>query len=127
MIRATALGSDLTIPTLRADDVNAENRPLSPFMIYRWKISNTLSILHRATGAALFLGAVVLVGWLYGIAGGPDQFATFTGYFDGVIGDILIAGWVFCFYFHFANGIRHLFWDAGRGFEPATARLSGKL
>jgi succinate dehydrogenase / fumarate reductase cytochrome b subunit len=105
--------------------MTSDSRPLSPFLIYRWQISNTLSILHRATGVALFFGAITLVAWVYAVADGPDAYAKFSGLFRGPVGVILIAGWVFSFYYHLANGIRHLFWDVGMGFEPARARATG--
>lgn len=101
-------------------------RPLSPHLeVYRWQIANTLSILHRATGVALSFGALVLAGWLIAIAAGYEAYARVATSLAGPIGALLLFGWTFCFFYHLGNGIRHLFWDAGHGFEKATAQRSG--
>lgn len=102
------------------------DRPLSPHLgIYRWQIANTLSILHRATGVALSFGALVLAGWLISIAAGYDAYARVAAWLAGPIGALLLFGLNFCFFYHLGNGIRHLFWDAGHGFDKATAQRSG--
>jgi succinate dehydrogenase / fumarate reductase cytochrome b subunit len=102
------------------------DRPLSPHLgIYRWQIANTLSILHRATGVVLSLGAVALVGWLMSISAGSSGYARAAAWLAGPVGALLLFGWTFCFFYHLGNGIRHLFWDAGRGFDKVTAQRSG--
>ena len=101
------------------------DRPLSPFLIYRWEISNTLSFLHRATGVMLSIGSLALVGWLMSVVSGHDAYARLTAFFAGIIGGLMLFGLTFCFFYHFANGIRHLFWDAGHGFEPGQIQASG--
>lgn len=101
------------------------DRPLSPFLIYRWEISNTLSFLHRATGVMLSIGSLALVGWLMSVVSGHDAYARLTAFFAGIIGGLMLFGLTFCFFYHLGNGIRHLFWDAGYGFEPGHARRSG--
>jgi succinate dehydrogenase / fumarate reductase, cytochrome b subunit len=104
----------------------ARVRPTSPHLeIYRWQIGNTLSILHRVTGAALALGLIALSYWLVSLAGGPDSYLSAARFFKSPIGLIVLLGWTFAFLFHLLNGIRHLFWDAGRGFERIPRRLSG--
>jgi succinate dehydrogenase / fumarate reductase cytochrome b subunit len=104
----------------------ARTRPTSPHAeIYRWQIGNTLSILHRVTGAALALGLVALSYWLVSLAQGPDSYTSAARFFAGPAGLIVLFGWTFAFLFHLLNGIRHLFWDAGRGFERAQRQLSG--
>ncbi len=105
--------------------MSSESRPLSPYQVYRWRIPNTLSILHRLTGIALFAGAVALVLWVYSVAGGLDSYSALAAWFGGPIGLLLVAGWLFSFYYHLANGIRHLFWDIGMGFDPQRSRLTG--
>lgn len=103
-------------------------RPLSPHLqIYRWQISNTLSILHRATGAALSLGLIVLVAWLIAVASGPQQYARFAALIDGPVGFLVLAGFGFAFFYHLLNGVRHLAWDVGRGFGKRARRTSGWL
>jgi len=103
-------------------------RPLSPHLqIYRPQITSVLSILHRATGVALSAGLVVLVYWLVALAGGPvayEQAASILG--TGWM-KFCYVGWSFCFFYHFANGIRHLVWDVGMGYERSQINASGWL
>lgn len=101
------------------------DRPLSPYLIYRWEISNTLSFLHRMTGVMLSIGSLALVGWLMSVVSGHDAYSRLTAFFAGIIGGLILFGLTFCFFYHLGNGIRHLFWDAGYGFEKERARMSG--
>ena len=104
------------------------DRPLSPHLtVYRWQISNTLSIVHRMTGAALSLGAFALVGWLVSIAAGYESYSVVNYWFGGIIGGLALFGWTLCFFYHLCNGIRHLCWDVGKGFDPRRAQQSGML
>ncbi|MEO1116971.1 MAG: succinate dehydrogenase, cytochrome b556 subunit [Pseudomonadota bacterium] len=106
--------------------MTAKSRPLSPHLsVYKFRITSTLSILHRMTGVALSLGAAALVWWLFAIASGPDAYAVFATVAGSIVGKIAIAGWLFTFFYHLCNGVRHLFWDTGHGFELAQARASG--
>jgi succinate dehydrogenase / fumarate reductase cytochrome b subunit len=106
--------------------VPARARPISPHVtIYRWQIGNSLSILHRLTGAALAVGLVALSYWLVSLAGGADSYAAAARIFVSPIGLLFLVGWTFAFLFHLLNGVRHLFWDAGRGFERTPRHLSG--
>ena len=101
-------------------------RPLSPHLsVYRWEISNTLSILHRMTGVLLSIGSIVLVGWLMSVVAGYEAYSRVTALLQGPLGVLTLFGLTFCFFYHLANGIRHLFWDMGRGFEIRQARISG--
>jgi succinate dehydrogenase / fumarate reductase, cytochrome b subunit len=101
-------------------------RPLSPHLgIYRWQISNSLSILHRLTGVALALGLVALCCWLVALASGEDSFRTVEQAFAGPLGIAFLVGWTFAFLFHLLNGVRHLFWDLGLGFERLQRHASG--
>ena len=102
-------------------------RPLSPYWIYRWEITMWLSSLHRITGLLLSLGAVVLAAWLIGLASGPAAFDAVQAIVGAAWFKPLLVGWTFCFFFHLANGVRHLCWDAGYGFDPQRIRLSGRL
>ncbi len=100
-------------------------RPLSPHLsIYRWPITMTTSILHRATGVVLSIGFIVLAAWLFGVAMGAELYAAFLSYMNSIIGRALLIGWSFAFFFHLSNGVRHLVWDSGRGFEKSTANAS---
>ena len=86
-----------------------------------------LSSLHRITGLLLSLGAVVLAAWLIALASGPEAFATAAAIVGAGWFKVPLVGWTFCFFFHLANGVRHLTWDAGYGFDPKRIRASGRL
>ena len=102
------------------------NRPISPHLqVYRPQLTSMLSILHRITGVALAVGTILLVYWLIAAASGPEAFASAEALIGSRLGRILLFGWIFALYFHLANGIRHLFWDAGFGFELKTVYASG--
>jgi len=102
------------------------NRPISPHLqVYRPQLTSVLSILHRITGVALAVGTILLVYWLIAAASGPEAFASAEALIGSWLGRILLFGWTFALYFHLSNGIRHLFWDAGFGFELKTVYASG--
>lgn len=104
------------------------DRPTSPHLqIYRWQITMTLSILHRMTGVALYVGTLPLVAFLYIVAYAPEHFDEFHECASSTPGQLLLMGWVFAFFYHFCNGIRHLFWDIGAGFTIPAATKSGWL
>ena len=104
----------------------ARIRPTSPHaQIYRWQIGNTLSILHRFTGAALALGLLALSYWFVSLAGGPGSYAAAARLLASPVGFAVLLGWTFSFWYHLLNGVRHLFWDSGRGFERTARHVSG--
>ena len=97
-------------------------RPLSPHLqIYKWPLAMATSILHRATGIALAIGTVFLVWWLVAAAMGEQAYALAQWFFGSWLGVIFLFGWCFSFFYHLCNGIRHLVWDAGYGFEKPDA------
>lgn len=101
-------------------------RPLSPHLqIYRPQLTTVLSIMHRFTGIGLSIGIIPIVLWLGGIAMGPGTYLTVSIWFTSPLGISLLMGWAFCFYFHLANGIRHLFWDVGWGYNLFHVYRSG--
>jgi len=102
-----------------------EQRPLSPFLVYRWAYTMTLSILHRISGVALTLALVVLVGWLLSVSLGAGAYATLLPMLSAQPVRILIALAAVALIYHFCNGLRHLAWDMGWGFERSAARASG--
>lgn len=103
-------------------------RPLSPHLqVYRPQITSVLSILHRITGVALAAGALLLVYWLAAAAAGPEWFAAAQACIGSALGRLVLLGFSWALFYHLASGIRHLFWDAGLGFELATARVTGWL
>ncbi|MCH8944072.1 MAG: succinate dehydrogenase, cytochrome b556 subunit [Proteobacteria bacterium] len=100
-------------------------RPLSPHLsIYRWPITMTLSILHRVTGVGLSVGFAVWAAWLFGAMLGAEAYAGLIAMLGTVVGKVLLIGWSFAFFFHLSNGIRHLVWDIGWGFEIGQANAS---
>ena len=101
-------------------------RPLSPHLgIYSWQVSNSLSILHRATGVLLSVAAMVLVGWLVTLSAGYESYTRFMAWLSNPLGILFLFGVTFAFLYHLCNGVRHLFWDAGMGFEKERARQTG--
>lgn len=102
------------------------HRPLSPHLqVYKPQLTSVLSILHRATGIALSVGALYLATWVIYAAASPRAYALFQGFNISIVGRIVLGGWLFCAFYHLSNGIRHLFWDAGYGFELKDAYRSG--
>jgi succinate dehydrogenase / fumarate reductase, cytochrome b subunit len=103
-----------------------DQRPLSPHLqIYRPQLTSVLSIMHRIAGVALALGAIVLVWWLIAGAVGERYFDLVQGFLRSWFGLLLLFGWSVALFYHLLNGIRHLFWDAGYGFELKQAYASG--
>lgn len=101
-------------------------RPLSPHLqVYKWQVQMTTSILHRVTGVALSVGALLLVCGLLSLAGGPEQWARFTGIAGSLPGLVVLIGFSWALAYHFINGIRHLLQDGGLGFRiPQFVRSS---
>jgi len=99
-------------------------RPLSPFMNYRWLYTNTLSILHRITGVLLSAAFLILVYWLVALAGGPESYAAAVSRLSSPLAQLVLLGAIASFCYHLLNGIRHLCFDFGLGFELPAARRS---
>jgi succinate dehydrogenase / fumarate reductase cytochrome b subunit len=103
-------------------------RPLSPHLtIWRWQVTMLSSIMHRATGMALSAGAIVLAWWLVSISNGPEGYDSFMVYAAMPLGVIVLFGFTWSFAFHFFNGIRHLAWDLGYGFDKHLATKTSFL
>jgi succinate dehydrogenase / fumarate reductase cytochrome b subunit len=103
-------------------------RPLSPHLtIYRWPITMILSIMHRVTGAALSFGMMVFILWLVTIAFSQSGYDFFLLIMKSWLGRLALFLWSFAFFLHFCNGIRHLYWDTGRGFNKDKVELSARL
>ena len=103
-------------------------RPLSPFMFpiwYRFQITSALSILHRLTGIGLAVGSILLAWWLISVAAGGELFEATHRFLVSPIGIVLLFLWSVASFYHLCNGIRHLAWDAGYGFEIRDAYRSG--
>ncbi len=104
------------------------SRPLSPHLfIYRFSYTMSLSILHRFTGLALSAGFIALGCWLTALWCGASTYQRLTSGAASVLLRIVLALWLVAFVYHLANGVRHLFWDAGVGLERAQARRSAGI
>jgi succinate dehydrogenase / fumarate reductase cytochrome b subunit len=93
--------------------------------IYRWEIGMSLSILHRITGGFLGLGLIALAYWFISMANGPEAYGSASNVLGNPLGLLVLVGWTFAFLFHLLNGVRHLVWDSGHGFEKAERRGGG--
>ncbi len=99
-------------------------RPLSPFLIYRFEYTMLWSFTHRVTGVLLSLGSALFAWWLLALARGPETYARTLSMLESGLFRVLLLGALFGFFFHLTNGIRHLVWDCGLGFEKRQARAS---
>lgn len=111
-----------------------QERPLSPFLLhknvgflYRWQYTMALSILHRLTGVFLSGGIVLLVYWLLAAAAGGEAYGSALEVFAHPLVQLALFLQLLSFFYHLLNGIRHLGWDLGYGFEKAVAQKTGWL
>jgi succinate dehydrogenase / fumarate reductase cytochrome b subunit len=105
-----------------------DKRPMSPHVsVWRWHVTMLGSILHRATGCALYVGAMLVVGWLFAMTFGPERYEEFAAIVASMPGQVILFGFTLSVVYHALNGVRHLFWDAGHGFNPSFASLTGWL
>jgi succinate dehydrogenase / fumarate reductase cytochrome b subunit len=94
------------------------DRPLSPFLTYRWTLTMAMSIVHRITGIALYVGTLLMAWWLIATASGPGAYANIQGFTSSWIGRVIVFGYTWALMHHLFSGIRHLIWDLGYGFTP---------
>ena len=107
-------------------DVNRGNRPLSPHLqIYRPQLTAITSIFTRITGNALIVGTLLVVWWLLAAATGPGYYATANAVLTSWFGDLVLLGSTWALWYHALAGLRHLYWDTGRGLEIETAEKLG--
>jgi succinate dehydrogenase / fumarate reductase cytochrome b subunit len=103
-------------------------RPLSPHLqVYKPQMSSATSIFHRITGCALGAGTLLLTLWLVSAAAGESYFSVVQAFLASWIGIVILIGFSAALFYHFCNGIRHLAWDAGRGFELPAMHRSGAI
>ncbi|MDG1437456.1 MAG: succinate dehydrogenase, cytochrome b556 subunit [Emcibacteraceae bacterium] len=103
-------------------------RPTSPHLqVYSWSLEMALSILHRVTGSALTGGALLITWWVVAIASGPEAYDQFSMIMSSIFGKIVLFGFTLALMLHLSNGIRHLFWDMGKGFELEDSHRSSKI
>ena len=99
-------------------------RPLSPHLqVYRPAINMVMSIMHRITGAALYVGSLLLAWWLVSAAIGPEYFAKVNAIFNSTLGQIVLFGYTWALLHHMLGGVRHFIWDTGRGLDIDTVDL----
>jgi succinate dehydrogenase / fumarate reductase cytochrome b subunit len=98
----------------------ASERPLSPHLqVYRWPWPMAMSIAHRVTGIGLYFGTLLVAWWLIATGAGPNDYARVAGFFNSVIGRIILFGYTGALLHHMLGGIRHLIWDMGYGFAKS--------
>ena len=103
-------------------------RPLSPHLqIYRPMLTMMMSIVHRATGAALYFGTLLIVWWLVALASGPDNFAFVQDIAGSWLGRLVLFGYTWALVHHAIGGLRHLIWDTGRGFDLDVVEWMARL
>jgi succinate dehydrogenase / fumarate reductase cytochrome b subunit len=93
--------------------------------VWRWHVTMFTSIAHRGSGIALYAGILALAGWVIALAAGADAYGAYMALLGSPLGLLVLFGLTVAFLYHLANGVRHLFWDAGKGFEPKTADMTG--
>jgi len=99
--------------------------PLSPHLqVWRWHVTMLTSILHRASGVALYVGALVLAAWAMSLAAGPEAYGTFKAALGSFPGKVVLFAMTAAVFYHLANGVRHLVWDAGHGLDIKTADVT---
>ena len=95
------------------------SRPLSPHLsIYRPMLTMMMSIVHRITGSALYVGMLLVVWWLIAAAVGSNAYANVQWFMDSLIGRLILFGYSWALLHHMLGGIRHLIWDTGHGLDP---------
>ena len=96
------------------------DRPLSPHLqVYRWTMTMTMSIVHRATGIALYAGTLLFAWWLIAAVSGPNAYANVQWFMGTIIGRLVLFAYTWALVHHALGGLRHLIWDMGYGFGPS--------
>ncbi|HZZ68025.1 MAG TPA: succinate dehydrogenase, cytochrome b556 subunit [Phenylobacterium sp.] len=118
------------------DSPTARERPVSPHLVtgglgsaplWRWHITMWTSILHRATGVALYVGGLIVAAWAISLAQGPDAYGMFRAVLGSIPGKVVMFGLTVSVFFHLASGFRHLIWDSGRGFDLKSANAGSVM
>jgi succinate dehydrogenase / fumarate reductase, cytochrome b subunit len=101
-------------------------RPLSPHLsIYRPMLTMMMSIVHRITGGALYVGTLLIVWYLLAAATDKTSFDTVAWVMGSFLGQVVLLGYTWALLHHLLGGIRHMIWDEGYGFEhPMRERLA---
>lgn len=110
---------------------SVDPRPLSPHLqVWRWHATMASSIFHRASGSINYIGAILITVWLVLLAAGPDAYAVFETLMSGPLGllvKLALFGFTLSLVYHLLNGVRHLVWDLGKGFDPKGSNLRSIL
>jgi succinate dehydrogenase / fumarate reductase cytochrome b subunit len=108
--------------------IRAATRPLSPHMtIYRWPVTMMTSITHRITGGGMAIGMIVLAWWLVCVSNGPEGWESFHAIWNTSLGLLVLFGLTWSLVYHFLNGVRHLAWDLGYGFDKRDAERNSVI
>ena len=111
---------------LKISKTGSKQRPLSPHLqIYKWQLTSIMSIGHRASGIALSLGSFLIVIWLVTLATGPEYFSHVNKVISQWFGQLVLFGFSVVLFYHMLNGVRHLSWDLGYGFDLTTVYKTG--
>jgi succinate dehydrogenase / fumarate reductase cytochrome b subunit len=111
-------------------------RPTSPHLVtgglgspllWRWHITMWTSILHRATGCALYVGGLIAAAWAVALAQGPERYAEFKQLLGSFPGKVVMFGLTVCVFYHLASGVRHIVWDTGRGLDVKSANATSVM
>ena len=104
------------------------NNPLSPHLqIYKWQISSLLSITHRIVGVINFFAITLICLWSISLFFGQSSYQNIQIFLNTIFGKFLVVSLCWTFSFHILNEIRHLFWDAGFGFDLKISKITGAL
>ena len=114
--------------TLVYKSIMKNNNPLSPHLqIYKWQISSLLSITHRIVGVVNFFAIILICLWTALVIFGQSNYTTINIILNSNFGKFLSISLCWTFSFHILNEIRHLFWDAGYGFDLKVSKITGVL
>jgi succinate dehydrogenase / fumarate reductase, cytochrome b subunit len=111
-------------------------KPTSPHLVtggwgspplWRWHITMWTSILHRATGCALYVGGLIAAAWAIALAQGPERYAEFKQLLTSVPGKVVMFGLTVCVFYHLASGVRHIVWDTGHGLDLKSANATSVM
>jgi len=110
------------------NSVELRERPLSPHLsIYKPQITSVMSIMHRITGIFLLLGLFLDVAFIFALVCGEESFNSMVAFINSFFGKLIMTGFIFSLYYHLCNGIRHMFWDMGKGINIPCVKKSGIL
>jgi succinate dehydrogenase / fumarate reductase cytochrome b subunit len=120
-------------PSLIDSQTLHKNRPLSPHLsIYKLQLTSGLSILHRITGAYLYIGLAIFTWVIFALVYSPNILeewgsCIYGNFYTAILFKLMLLGWTFSLFYHQLNGIRHLFWDIGKGFDLKNTYRSGRI